>query len=646
MTLKTSLITNKSFIVTILLECITWFLQIPLVIIHWFGLEMWLESIIEQTFNKPDNVSSNFKFPFKKLSPSPSFNFSVDNEIKDLNNNNSNNSNNSNSNNNSTSELQNKIINAIDIVDIVHQHGYRVHEHVVQTRDGYLLSIHRILPKKVTASNVNLRQFNKPVVYMHHGLLTNSELFVLGDKTSKCLPFLLTDLGYDVWLGNNRGNKYSRKHIKYSSKDYKFWDFSLDEFAMFDIPDTIDYILNSTKEKNLNYIGFSQGSAQALAALSLSPNLNEKIKLFIGLSPAMIPKGLNHPIAKFFVNSAPNLLFNLFGKRAILPSVSFWEKLFGPNLYEKVVDNSLVLLFGWNGKNQTIIQKRVGYPHMFSPASVKCVVHWFQIINSKRFQMYDEGGAAGSRLVSLTNTCSQKNHRVAPFPTNTITTNTFLIYGLSDSLVDIDKSLENLSCPLEVLGVETYEHMDTLWANDVEEKVFSKVISKLEKFNDLNNSNELNNNNINNNIDYQQLTRSTRLNSDNTVFLDSIKETVTLDTSGLYASTSSISSPITSSPKYQNLSQINTKTINDNNNEKDKNKDELFDDINTFSEQTTKFDNSISSLRKISSKYSLKKDENNNENNNENNDKQDILKFEDENINLMENLSILPDTKL
>ncbi|OWB86410.1 hypothetical protein B5S33_g5102 [[Candida] boidinii] len=627
MTLKTSLITDRSFIVTIFLECITWFLQIPLVIIHWFGLEMWLESIIEQTFNKPDNVSSNFKFPFKRLSPSPSFtlqnsnsneNIELDNKI-----------------NNSTSEFQNKIINAIDIVDIVHQHDYRVHEHVVQTRDGYLLSIHRILPKKVTASNVNLRQFNKPVVYMHHGLLTNSELFVLGDKTSKCLPFLLTDLGYDVWLGNNRGNKYSRKHIKYSSKDYKFWDFSLDEFAMFDIPDTIDYILNSTKEKNLNFIGFSQGSAQALAALSLSPSLNEKIKLFIGLSPAMIPKGLNHPIAKFFVNSAPNLLFNLFGKRAILPSVSFWEKLFGPNLYEKVVDNSLVLLFGWNGKNQTIIQKRVGYPHMFSPASVKCVVHWFQIINSKRFQMYDEGGSAGSRLVSLTNTCSQKNHRVAPFPTNTITTNTFLIYGLSDSLVDIDKSLENLSCPLEVLGIETYEHMDTLWANDVAEKVFSKVISKLAKFNDLQFPNELNK------IPNQHIIRSNRLNSENPVFLDSIKETVTLDTSGLYASTSSISSHITSSLKYQNSSQVNTKDNDDHDHDDDNDNTDLFDDTFASSEQaTSKFDHSISSLRKISSKYSLRKE------NDENDDKQDLLEVEDGNIDLMENLSILPDTKL
>jgi lysosomal acid lipase/cholesteryl ester hydrolase len=35
--------------------------------------------------------------------------------------------------------------------------------------------------------------------------------------------FLLADKGYDVWVGNNRGNGYSMKHIKYNTSDDQFW---------------------------------------------------------------------------------------------------------------------------------------------------------------------------------------------------------------------------------------------------------------------------------------------------------------------------------------------------------------------------------------------------------------------------------------
>jgi len=370
-------------------------------------------------------------------------------------------------------ELVSKIIMAKDITDIVHAHGYLVHEHVVRTRDGYLLSIHHIL-KKGASDFVN-----RPVVYLHHGLLTNSELFVLGDTTSRCLPFRLIDEGYDVWLGNNRGNKYSQKHLKYSTKDDRFWDFSLDEFAIFDIPDTIDYILKITKQNELSYIGFSQGSSQAFAALSLNPDLNSKVNLFVGLSPAMIPKGLNNKICSYFISSAPSMLFKLFGERSIVPSVVFWQRLFGPQLYEKVVDASLSFLFNWHIKNISTLQKFIGYPHMFSPTSVKSVVHWFQIIGSSRFQMYDECGCSGSKLVYLSG-AAEKANRVAPFPTRNITTPMLLIFGQSDMLIDMDKLRAQVIAPMEVINVPGYEHMDTLWARDVESTVFDKVIKKLE----------------------------------------------------------------------------------------------------------------------------------------------------------------------
>lgn len=53
--------------------------------------------------------------------------------------------------------------------------------------------------------------------------------FVINDAIySRCLiaAFRLADLGYDVWLGNTRGNIYSRSHIYLDPDDAEFWQYS------------------------------------------------------------------------------------------------------------------------------------------------------------------------------------------------------------------------------------------------------------------------------------------------------------------------------------------------------------------------------------------------------------------------------------
>ena len=60
---------------------------------------------------------------------------------------------------------------------------------------------------------------------------------------------MLASAGFDVWLGNSRGNMYSNKHIKLDAvKDKKqFYDFTFQEIGMFDLPAMIEKILDKTK---------------------------------------------------------------------------------------------------------------------------------------------------------------------------------------------------------------------------------------------------------------------------------------------------------------------------------------------------------------------------------------------------------------
>lgn len=65
--------------------------------------------------------------------------------------------------------------------------------------------------------------------------------------------------GYDVWLGNVRGNRFSRKHTSLDpDRDDTFWDWGWDEHAAFDIPSMVDKALSVSGADTLQYIGYSQ----------------------------------------------------------------------------------------------------------------------------------------------------------------------------------------------------------------------------------------------------------------------------------------------------------------------------------------------------------------------------------------------------
>lgn len=65
--------------------------------------------------------------------------------------------------------------------------------------------------------------------------------------------------GFDVWMGNTRGNTYSRRNVNgLYPYQLEFWYFSIDELALIDIPTMIDYALATSGASKLAYTGHSQ----------------------------------------------------------------------------------------------------------------------------------------------------------------------------------------------------------------------------------------------------------------------------------------------------------------------------------------------------------------------------------------------------
>lgn len=379
-------------------------------------------------------------------------------------------------------DIHTSIRNASDFVDMCAMYGYTAEEHVVQTKDGYLLGVHRLAWKKGEEDmrvNAGPNSIQKRVAYLHHGLLMNSEVWVCLTDAQRCLPFVLLERGFDVWLGNNRGNKYSKKSVKYPPTSTEFWNFSIDDFAFHDIPDSIEYILHYTQQPSLSYIGFSQGTAQAFASLAVHPKLNDQVNVFIALAPAMSPAGLSNGIVDALIKASPQVLFLLFGRRSILSAATMWQNILYPPLFVRLIDMGLSFLFNWNATNISVSQKLAAYPHLYSFTSTKSVVHWFQIIRNKAFQMYDDDVQS-----PLSVSTSSKYTKVAKYPTRNIRTPVVLVYGGSDSLVDIKVMLKELPRRTVATVIPHYEHLDFLWARDVDAQVFPHVFDALDSFTD------------------------------------------------------------------------------------------------------------------------------------------------------------------
>ena len=124
----------------------------------------------------------------------------------------------------------------MSVCSIVIRAGYEFTEYLYDTTTNdnchYQPTTHRIRSSEVSAK----QKGEAPAVLLQHGLTSSSDMWV-AHKPDLAVAFQLAKSGYDVWLGNNRGNKYSRKSLNCdpNSQAKTFFEFSFDELGKYDL---------------------------------------------------------------------------------------------------------------------------------------------------------------------------------------------------------------------------------------------------------------------------------------------------------------------------------------------------------------------------------------------------------------------------
>jgi len=343
--------------------------------------------------------------------------------------------------------------------DLVKALNYPVSTHKITTEDGYILTFFRIQAKNQTSFKSGL-----PVIYLQHGLLDSADTWVINDEANS-VGLQLANQGYDIWLGNSRGNKYSLEHVVLKPSDPQFWQFTFQNMSQYDLPAAFDYIHRQT-DQMINYIGHSQGTLIMFAALSdRDPTVLKYLKKYIALAPvAWVAHITAGPVQLIAHTSLAQLLVDLH-QTQFFPA-NWAESEFGHifcKTFVNVCGNVLGYLFGADPDYDNYKQYNIILEHEPSGTSVTNMLHWRQLVLTAKFNKFDYG-TSGNML-----------HYGQPSPpdynVSNINVPLYMFMGTHDNFVDerdTQTLLDALKGNPDVYYKEyNADHMTFLWSKDL-----------------------------------------------------------------------------------------------------------------------------------------------------------------------------------
>ncbi|XP_016461570.2 triacylglycerol lipase 1 isoform X2 [Nicotiana tabacum] len=311
--------------------------------------------------------------------------------------------------------------------------GFPCIEHSTETKDGYLLGLQR-----VSSRSTIVRGEMGPPVLLIHGLFMAGDAWFM-NSASESLGFILAEQGFDVWVGNVRGTRWSHGHVSLSVKNKEFWDWSWEELALYDLAEMIRYVNSITKAKIL-VVGHSQGTIMSLAAFT-KPDIVEMVKAAALLCPISY---LDHITTNFVLR---------------LVKMRLDEIILGLGIHQ----------LNFKSYMGTQIMDMMCEGHIHCDIWLSAIT----VIRKGNFAMYDYG--------MWRNLMHYKQPEPPEFDISQIPTSLplWMGYGGNDALadvIDVQHTLKKLKPKPDLLYIEEYGHIDFLLSIRAKEDVYDDMI--------------------------------------------------------------------------------------------------------------------------------------------------------------------------
>ncbi|XAR51990.1 Triacylglycerol lipase [Bertholletia excelsa] len=351
-------------------------------------------------------------------------------------------------------------------------HGYKCQEFDVKTDDGYILSVQRIPDGRLGGGAKD-----KQPVILQHGVLVDGMTWLL-NSPDESLAFILADKGFDVWIANTRGTRFSRRHVSLDPRDPEYWNWTWDDLVTHDLPAVIDFVSRETTQ-NIHYVGHSLGTLIALASFS-EGKLVDKVKSAVLLSPIAYLSHMSTALGVVAAKSFVGEITTLFGLAEFNPKGEAEAKFLKALCAQPGVD-CYDLLTAITGKNCCLNASTVELFLKNEPQSTatKNMVHLAQTVRDGIVAKYDYGSA--NYNVEHYGESKPPVYNLSNIPHDLPL---FLSYGGQDALSDV-KDVETLLDSLKlhdpdklsVQYIKNYAHADFIMGVTAKDLVYNEIVA-------------------------------------------------------------------------------------------------------------------------------------------------------------------------